>query len=255
MLPAIVDTAYFLRTRTRINMTDPGPWLLTGSDTGTGRDITTTHDGPLGAAARRALAAAYPGVQAWDAEPAVIDETYRDMDFATRRLAELLDIDPRTARAVLSVAAEERFRFRFAAGPWEVTGDEDDQSWRIRSIPARETVTVTVSSSDAQAAARVLYDWDHDGAVTLACWTLAEALTQAQPAETDGQEAVVRASFARLDPPLTHVPMACNGCDEQAVPAPGTGDPARGWAGQKWMHAADSTESCHGKQITVRVDA
>lgn len=55
--------------------------------------------------------------------------------------------------------------------------------------------------------------------------------------------------------PLTQVPMACNACGGSAIPVPGTGDPARGMAGQRWQHRDDSTRSCHGEMITVRVDA
>ena len=131
--PRVSDAAYRDITGQHLDFTQPGPWTLTGWDHDAAMDITTTHEGPLDGSAPAQLAAAYPGVRVWRACPARIDETYRDHGRACGRLMALLGIDMHDANAVLAIAASENLGFRFAYGRFEVTGDDDEQSWRIRT--------------------------------------------------------------------------------------------------------------------------
>ena len=203
-LPLVVDTLYFMQTGQRLDLTGPGPWELTGFGD---PDITTTHDGPIDYVARQLLASAYPSVITWQARPNRVDETYHDSVKARARVAALLGIPDEVAHAVLTIAATDELGCKFVHGQWEITGDDDDQSFRIRSVDADTGRTIAAPSPV----------WDK--AAPFPVW------------------------------------MVCNACGGSAVPAPGTGDPARGMAGRRWQHLSDGTRSCHGEMITVRVDA
>jgi len=178
-LPRISDIAYRDITGQPLDLAGPGPWQLTGHDHGLGGDVTTVWDGPLsgnGPAAQ--LAASYPGVKVWRACPARIDETCRDAGQAARRIAGLLGVEMSTARAILTIAADDVLGFRFTWGRWEITGD--DQTFRIRTVnPGPETVLVPVSREQARLVVPVLRDWANDGEVTVACLGVASAIDQA----------------------------------------------------------------------------
>jgi hypothetical protein len=133
--PAVVDTLHFMDTGQRLDLTQPGPWTLTGFDSSARmRDITTTHEGPIDQAARSLLSAAYPYVSTWNASPARVDETYTDSRKAAYRICQLLGVELATARAIQTIAADPVLGFKYTHGQWEVTGDDDDQSFRIRSV-------------------------------------------------------------------------------------------------------------------------
>lgn len=236
-LPSVLDTDYFMRHQRRLDFTQPGDWVLDGYDTAAQADVTTTQEGPLDATARRQLAAAYPGVVSWQARPATVDETYTDSRKAACRIQDLIAGDRSLAlgRAVLEIAASEEFGFRFehrwdspVRGAWgiRVDGDDDEQSFRIRTItdppgPAfesfdafaarwlprsPETVLVPVSREQARRVIPVLRDWANAGDVTVACLGVANAIDQAMTGadqlggtRAGTQEGFVRDSFARLE--------------------------------------------------------
>jgi hypothetical protein len=132
--PVVVDTAHFMRAGQRLDLDGLGPWTLTGYDTTRGRDITTEHEGPLDQVARSLLTIAYPGVATWNASPQHVDETHRNTEGASRRIRQLLGVSHTVARAILTIAADDVLGHKFTHGQWEVTGDDDDQSFRIRSV-------------------------------------------------------------------------------------------------------------------------
>jgi hypothetical protein len=173
LLPVVADTMYFLATGLRLDLTGHGPWELTGSDPVAGRDMTTTHEGPLDPTARRLLHDAYPNVITWYASPASVDETYPDTIRGAQRICQLLGVEMRTALAILAIAADDVLGHKFVYGQWEVTGDDDDQSFRIRSVKPG-------------------------------------GLTRAQLPESF--EAFAAQFIAAFAAPLTHVPMACTVC-------------------------------------------
>jgi len=133
-LPDVLDTLYFRNTGQRLDITNPGAWDLNGLDRETGQQVITSEDGPIDDTTRRMLARTYPNVRKWQARPAKIDETYREKGNMVRRVCQLLGVTQHQADAVLTIAASEEFGFRFAHARFEVTGDDDEQSWRIRTV-------------------------------------------------------------------------------------------------------------------------
>ena len=206
VLPSVLDTVHYTRTGQRLNLAEAGAWDLDGYDTERDTDVITSIDGPVDLSAKRMLAKSYPGVAIWQIRPADIDETYRETSRAAYRLCALLHVPERTARAILTIAGTEELGMRYAHGRLVVTGDDDDQTWRIRTV------------------------------------------------EPDGQEAVVRASFARLEgePPTGDVPMACTRCGKPVFAGSDGGNTT-------WFHAStDDYLACpvsDGDPIKARVDA
>jgi hypothetical protein len=182
----VLDTVHFMRTGQRLDLAVPGAWELDGYDTERRADVITSHDGPVDTATRHMLAAAYPGVGTWQARPANIDETYSAPSTAVRRLVELFGIEHRAARAILTVVSTEELDMRYVHGRFEITGNDDDQSFRIRSTDADAVVMVPVPREHAADVAAVLRDWDNAGVVTEACAAAADAITaQLDPGPVD----------------------------------------------------------------------
>jgi hypothetical protein len=194
----VLDTDYHRDTGQHLDFTRPGAWDLTGRTAG-GREFITSHDGPFSAADMAVLGGAYPEVTEWQARPAAIDETYHDGAAARGRLVQLLGVPEAVAHAILTIAATDELGWRFAYGRFEVTGDDDDQSFRIRTIgPGPETVLVPVSREQARLVTPVLRDWANAGHTTVACLGVANAIDQAvtggdPPGWTRAQEEFVRA--------------------------------------------------------------
>lgn len=141
-MPDVLDTQYFRATGLHLNLTGPGPWLLTGLDLEAAsrkvqREITTVHEGAIDYVARRLLLSAYPGVKRWQASPAKIDETYRDSRRAAIRICQLLGVELHIARAIQDIAADDTLGHKFIHGPWEITGDDDEQTFRIRNTDGK----------------------------------------------------------------------------------------------------------------------
>jgi hypothetical protein len=126
------------------------------------------------------LRAANPGVITWHATPGHVDETYTDTIKAAYRIEQLLGTDRRTTLAILTIAADGILGFKFTHGRIEITGDDDTQSFRIRTInPGPETVLVPVSREQARLVVPVLRDWANDGDVSVACQGVALAIDEA----------------------------------------------------------------------------
>ena len=139
-LPVVLDTQYFRATGIRLNFDQPGAWELVSVGHSHGPEVITSEDGPIDEHVLRGLRRAYPHVSRLQGRPARIDETYgpplRDRNI-TRRLCQLLGIEERTADAILTIAAEPALGWKFTFGRWEITGDDDDQSFRIRSTDGK----------------------------------------------------------------------------------------------------------------------
>jgi hypothetical protein len=178
--PRLLLPVISAKSRQAHNLAGPGPWQLTGRDNRTGHDVTTVHEGPVDQVAVALIHAAYPDVAVWDAAPAAIDETYTDSRKAAYRICQLLGTDLKTARAIQTIAADDVLGYRFAYGKWEITGDDDEQSFRIRTIvPGPGQVLVPVTREQGRRVVPVLRDWANAGDVTVACLGVADAIDHA----------------------------------------------------------------------------
>jgi hypothetical protein len=160
------------------DLAGPGPWTFTSR----GQDpaVVTTHEGPVTDMVIYLIRRTYPDVEQWAVRPQRIDETYRDTGTASRRLSVLLRVEKHTARAILTIAADPALDMRYVHGPWEITGDDDEQTWRIRNInPDPDTFLVPVTRRQAERVVPVLRDWANAGDITVACLRVADAIDQA----------------------------------------------------------------------------